>query len=149
MWPGHKRALQPKQQSLALGNPHDKPRTEIVIKISQELQNNQNFVKFKFIDNGIGISEKKKKVIFEERFNKEKGSKGLGFGLTLVKKIIPDAIIEYDPDPVLSFQLRSWSMMKSDDTLVKQELEYRSLYTPEEFVNDFIKEVQEHSRFQI
>ena len=34
------------------------------------------------------ISDKKKKVIFEERFNKDKGSKGLGFGLTLVKKII-------------------------------------------------------------
>jgi threonine 3-dehydrogenase len=67
----------------------------------------------------------------------------------LVKQIIPDAIIEYDPDPVLSFQLRSWSMMKSDDALVKQELEYKSLYTPEEFVNDFIKEVREKGYFQI
>ena len=69
--------------------------------------------------------------------------------VNLVKQIIPDAIIEYDPDPVLSFQLKSWSMMKSDDTLVKQDLGYEPLYTPKEFISDFIKEVQEHSYYQI
>ena len=67
----------------------------------------------------------------------------------LVKQVLPDATIEYDPDPVLSFQLRSWSMMKSDDTLVKQDLGYKPLYSPEEFVSDFIKEVHEHPHYKI
>ena len=67
----------------------------------------------------------------------------------LVKQKIPDAIINYDPDPVLSFQLKSWSMMKSDDRLAKQDLGYKSLYTPKEFVSDFIKDVQEHSYYKI
>ncbi len=69
-------------------NYNNKPKVEILIKISKELQKNINFIKFEFIDNGIGISEKKKKIIFQEKFKKEKGSKGLGFGLTLVKKIL-------------------------------------------------------------
>jgi UDP-glucose 4-epimerase len=67
----------------------------------------------------------------------------------LVKQVLPDAIIEYDPDPVLSFQLKSWSMMKSDDSLIKKDLGYTPLYTPEEFVSDFIKEVQEHPHYKI
>ncbi|MHA2131556.1 MAG: ATP-binding protein, partial [Promethearchaeota archaeon] len=46
------------------------------------------YAKYEFIDNGFGISDQKKEVLFQERFNKEKGSKGMGFGLTLVKKII-------------------------------------------------------------
>ncbi|MFX0031021.1 MAG: PAS domain S-box protein [Candidatus Hermodarchaeota archaeon] len=69
-------------------NYNNNPSVEILIKISKEVQKDISFIKFEFIDNGIGISDKKKKVIFEERFNKDKGSKGLGFGLTLVKKII-------------------------------------------------------------
>jgi len=69
-------------------NYNDKPKVEILIRISKQLQKYINFIKFEFIDNGIGISDEKKRVIFEERFSKEKGSKGMGFGLTLVKKIL-------------------------------------------------------------
>ena len=69
-------------------NYNENPKKEVLIKISRESKNNMKYVKFEFIDNGIGISEKRKEVIFHERFNKEKGSKGMGFGLTLVKKII-------------------------------------------------------------
>jgi len=67
---------------------NDKPKIEILIKISKELQKNIKFIKFEFRDNGIGISDEIKKTIFIKRFNKEKGSRGMGFGLTLVKKII-------------------------------------------------------------
>jgi len=69
-------------------NYNDKSKVEILIRISKELQKSIKFIKFEFIDNGIGISKEKKKVIFRERFIKEKGSKGMGFGLTLVKKIL-------------------------------------------------------------
>ena len=69
-------------------NYSDKSKVKILIKISRELQKKINFIKFEFMDNGIGVSEKKKKIIFQQSFNKEKGSKGMGLGLTLVKKII-------------------------------------------------------------
>ncbi len=69
-------------------NYNDNPKVEILIKISKEVKKNKNYIKFEFIDNGIGIEDKKKKIIFQERFSAEKGSKGLGFGLTIVKKII-------------------------------------------------------------
>jgi len=67
---------------------NNKPKVEILIKISKEIQKNIKFIKFEFRDNGIGISDEIKQRIFIKRFNKEKGSKGMGFGLTIVKKII-------------------------------------------------------------
>ncbi len=69
-------------------NYNDNPKVEIVIKISKKVKNNKNYIKFEFIDNGIGIEDEKKNQIFQERFSKDKDSKGLGFGLTIVKKII-------------------------------------------------------------
>lgn len=67
---------------------NDKPKVEIIINISKEIQKNIKFIKFEFMDNGIGISDEIKQTIFIERFKKEKGSKGMGIGLTLVKKIL-------------------------------------------------------------
>jgi len=67
---------------------NENPKKEILIKISRESKESTNYIKFEFIDNGIGISNKRKEIIFREGFSKEKGSKGMGFGLTLVKKII-------------------------------------------------------------
>ena len=61
---------------------------EISIKISKVQEQTKNFFKFEFIDNGIGIIDKRKKIIFQKRYNEDKSVKGLGFGLTLVKKII-------------------------------------------------------------
>ncbi|MFX1365399.1 MAG: PAS domain S-box protein [Promethearchaeota archaeon] len=61
---------------------------EILVRISRENNLNKNFLKFEFMDNGIGITNQNKDIIFIERFNKDKGSKGMGIGLTLVKKIL-------------------------------------------------------------
>lgn len=69
-------------------NYNENPKKEVLIKISRISKENIKYIKFEFIDNGIGISDKRKEVIFQEGFSKEKGSKGMGFGLTLVKKII-------------------------------------------------------------
>ncbi|MFX1277074.1 MAG: sensor histidine kinase, partial [Promethearchaeota archaeon] len=63
------------------------PTLEITIRISKIQKNDQNHVKLEFIDNGIGIPDFKKELIFEKG-SKEKGGKGLGFGLSLVKKIV-------------------------------------------------------------
>jgi nucleoside-diphosphate-sugar epimerase len=68
---------------------------------------------------------------------------------SLVKLEIPDANIEYQPDPALTFQLKSWEMMKGDDSLVQYDLGYSPKFSPEEFVNDFIREVRTNKHFQI
>lgn len=61
---------------------------EISINIRTILKENSNYIRIEFIDNGIGIPDEKKKIIFQEGHKDKKGGKGLGFGLTVVKKII-------------------------------------------------------------
>ncbi|MBY8985375.1 MAG: HAMP domain-containing histidine kinase [Candidatus Lokiarchaeota archaeon] len=61
---------------------------DVTVQITQTLKENQNYIKFEFIDNGIGISDERKERIFKSSFVKDKHGKGMGFGLTLVKEII-------------------------------------------------------------
>ena len=61
---------------------------KIYISMSAEKENDKDFVKIDFIDNGIGINDELKKLIFKEGYKREKHSKGMGFGLTLVKRLI-------------------------------------------------------------
>jgi len=68
---------------------------------------------------------------------------------TLVKAEIPDAVINYDPDPMLTIQLKSWEMMRGDDSLIRKELGFQPIFTPTEFVSDFIREVCEKPYFRI
>ena len=61
---------------------------EIIVRISVDQKKEGFFLKMEFIDNGIGIPNERKQIIFQKRFEKDEYSKGMGFGLTLVKKII-------------------------------------------------------------
>ncbi len=61
---------------------------EVTVQITQILKDNQNYIKIQFIDNGIGISDDRKKWIFNSSFIKDKHGKGMGFGLSLIKEII-------------------------------------------------------------
>jgi len=67
---------------------NNNPTTEISIKISKICKGVDEFIKLEFIDNGIGISDKKKEMIFEKNNRRYKGSKGMGIGLSIVKKIV-------------------------------------------------------------
>ena len=67
---------------------NNNPKVEITIKISKEQKDNRNFIKIEFIDNGIGISDEFKETIFQRGHINTKGGKGLGFGLSVVKKVI-------------------------------------------------------------
>jgi len=60
---------------------------EIFVRISKEYRDGNEFIKLEFTDNGIGIADKKKKIIFEKDNRSYKGNKGMGLGLSLVKKI--------------------------------------------------------------
>jgi len=52
------------------------------------MKKNQDYIKFQFLDNGIGITDDRKEWIFNNSFLKGKHGKGMGFGLSLVKEII-------------------------------------------------------------
>lgn len=67
---------------------NDNPIVQITVKISIEQNKELNYLKIEIKDNGNGISDKRKENIFERRIDKDKFSKGMGFGLSLVKNII-------------------------------------------------------------
>ncbi len=60
----------------------------IRLQVSKVQKNKINYLKMEFIDNGIGIHDKLKDIIFQRGYANKKKTKGLGFGLSLVKKII-------------------------------------------------------------
>ena len=60
----------------------------IDIKISQIYKEDKNYIKMEFIDNGIGIKDERKEMIFKRGHRELKGTKGMGLGLSLVKKIV-------------------------------------------------------------
>ena len=61
---------------------------EIFVRISREQKESKKVLKIEFIDNGIGIPNNRKKIIFERGYKKEKKTRGMGFGLSLVKRIV-------------------------------------------------------------
>jgi signal transduction histidine kinase/PAS domain-containing protein len=66
---------------------NNKSIIKINVDISKYYSKNTNFVKMEFKDNAIGISDYRKKNIFEKGKRKSMKSKGMGLGLSLVKKI--------------------------------------------------------------
>ncbi|MFX1364396.1 MAG: sensor histidine kinase [Promethearchaeota archaeon] len=61
---------------------------QILINVSKIILNNTSFVKIEFIDNGVGITNARKKSIFQKEYEIRECLNGMGFGLTLVKKLI-------------------------------------------------------------
>jgi PAS domain S-box-containing protein len=65
---------------------NDTQNIAILIKISKEKKDGEQFVKFEFIDNGIGIQDERKLLIFQRA---DRNSViGMGLGLSLVNHII-------------------------------------------------------------
>ncbi len=64
------------------------PVIYILIRVSKEKRGEANYIKFQFIDNGIGIEDERKEKIFDGEYISERKTKGMGFGLSLVKKIL-------------------------------------------------------------
>ena len=67
---------------------NDNPIVKVKINISEAEEEGKNFIKVEFKDNGIGISNTRKKMIFERRSIVDENVRGLGIGLSLVKRII-------------------------------------------------------------
>ncbi len=61
---------------------------EIVISISKERKDETDFIKFEFIDNGIGIPDPMKDSIFTREIKENDIPSGIGLGLLLVKRLV-------------------------------------------------------------
>ncbi len=61
---------------------------ELMIRVSKDISDGKNFIRMEFIDNGIGIPNEMKEKVFQRGYNHRGIIKGLGLGLTLVKKVI-------------------------------------------------------------
>ncbi|MFX1313002.1 MAG: PAS domain S-box protein [Promethearchaeota archaeon] len=61
---------------------------EMIIKMSKVIENNTQYLKIEHIDNGIGINDEMKQIIFSKSYKRERSSRGMGIGLSLVKQIL-------------------------------------------------------------
>jgi signal transduction histidine kinase len=61
---------------------------EIEIIVSTIYIHHNNYVKIEFKDNGIGIDDSRKEIIFQGTPLKNRHTKGMGIGLSLVAKLI-------------------------------------------------------------
>ncbi|MHA1725140.1 MAG: sensor histidine kinase [Promethearchaeota archaeon] len=61
---------------------------KISIEISIIKRNYEGFVKMQFKDNGIGISDENKKIIFQDISKRLQDKSGMGIGLSIIKKLI-------------------------------------------------------------
>ncbi|MBN1800454.1 MAG: PAS domain S-box protein [Candidatus Lokiarchaeota archaeon] len=67
------------------------PKVFIEIKLEKDMWKNQDAIKLQFIDNGRGIPDQLKQKIFQRTYqesNSLEGTRGMGLGLSLVKKIV-------------------------------------------------------------
>ncbi|MHA1657972.1 MAG: PAS domain S-box protein [Promethearchaeota archaeon] len=67
---------------------NENPDVNITIKISKKESKGKKYLKIEFMDNGIGVKDASKELIFQKGHEEHKGVKGMGLGLSLVKKII-------------------------------------------------------------
>ena len=67
----------------------DRDKESIVDIIITKIQENDiKYIKFEFKDNGRGIPDDRKEILFKELFERDKSKRGMGMGLTLIKKIV-------------------------------------------------------------
>ncbi|TFG10016.1 MAG: PAS domain S-box protein [Promethearchaeota archaeon] len=67
---------------------NDNSIVEIIINISEIQKDQTGYLKMEFKDNGTGIPNDHKELIFQRDYKKDICEKGMGIGLSLVKKII-------------------------------------------------------------
>jgi signal transduction histidine kinase len=61
---------------------------KIEIRVNQEAIDNRKFIKIEFLDNGVGIPDTHKTIIFQQEIQEARSFNRLGLGISLVKKLI-------------------------------------------------------------
>jgi PAS domain S-box-containing protein len=65
-----------------------KETVKVIIDISKIQVDTNNYIRMEFKDNGIGIIDEYKSAIFQKGHHAESYNRGMGIGLSLVKKIV-------------------------------------------------------------
>ncbi|KKL89724.1 hypothetical protein LCGC14_1911860, partial [marine sediment metagenome] len=65
-----------------------KETVKVLIDISKIQVDTNNYIRMEFKDNGIGIIDEYKSAIFQKGHHAESYNRGMGIGLSLVKKIV-------------------------------------------------------------
>ena len=60
----------------------------VEVNVSKMLEDDTQYIKFEFKDHGMGVPDEKKGHLFERRYVEDIGKRGMGMGLSLVKKIV-------------------------------------------------------------
>lgn len=69
---------------------NENTNVKLWINLSELKQGGENYVKIEFKDNGIGIPDESKQIIFTKSYKREKATVGMGIGLSLVNEIISE-----------------------------------------------------------
>ncbi|MFX1389594.1 MAG: PAS domain S-box protein [Promethearchaeota archaeon] len=67
---------------------NDNEEIRISIRILKVLREQKPYIKVEFSDNGRGIEDSRKRIIFNRAYNQDKSTIGMGLGLSLVRMII-------------------------------------------------------------
>jgi len=67
---------------------NENPKIEISVKISKVDKDRKKYLKFEFLDNGIGVPDALKEQLFKDISSIKRKTKGMGLGLLLVSKIL-------------------------------------------------------------
>jgi PAS domain S-box-containing protein len=67
---------------------NDSEKIRLWIDIYEVIEEGNHFIKIEFKDNGIGIIDERKTVIFKRNYKQDRSTGGMGIGLSLVKTII-------------------------------------------------------------
>ncbi|GAI13051.1 unnamed protein product, partial [marine sediment metagenome] len=67
---------------------NENPKIEISIKVSKVDRDRKKYLKFEFLDDGIGVPDALKEQLFKDISNIKSKTKGMGLGLLLVSKIL-------------------------------------------------------------
>jgi len=67
-------------------NKNPEVKIQVIFTIEQKFK--KKYLKIEFLDNGIGILDGSKELIFEKGYKKDTKIRGMGIGLSLVKKIV-------------------------------------------------------------
>ncbi len=61
---------------------------KVEVNVSKILENDKQYIEFKFSDYGMGVPDDKKKTLFKRSYTEDISKRGMGMGLSLVKKIV-------------------------------------------------------------